>query len=407
MTTILPNDASATIDYDAVAGAFNQALLHTLRKHSIADSFLDYWVPDADPVLGILSMIDSARIAGRTAITIRFKRSTVPEDRIEALAQSANRVGRVTLERNDEHLVLRLAGMTPVTERSNASARATEDKPRYWSVDAAGSKPLSGPSGSWDNSAFPEFADAHPGLRAGLHRAAKSIRREGPPGEVAGGLERVLGAVDGKVLYLDIDPASHIVRAAHHIGAEGASERIALDMLCLMAEDTPIQEVADHVGLRVIDALVDDDKAPPVAGVLLPSNAGSPFQVGPVMARDAYNAYRAKTGLAQTTNFYVPPPSGEWAALSTAERRGRIEVGVRAFLQSEQLYPDDMAVLRVEKSKSGHETRGVIAFSDRIEVADKPPLLRRLEQRLRRDVERQLEIVADRARDKSPLRRLS
>lgn len=406
MTSILPNDASATIDYDAVAGAFNQALLHTLRKHSIADSFLDYWVPDADPVLGILSMIDSARIAGRTGIAIQFKRATVPEERLESLQQSANRVGRATLERAADHVVLRLAGMTPTTERSNAASRE-HDKPTYWSVDAAASKPLAASASAWDNSTFPEFADAHPGLRAGLHGAAKTIRREGEPGPTPDGLQRVLGTHEGRSLFLDIDPASHIVKSARHAGAGSVSERVALDLFCLMAEGTPIQEVADHVGLRVIDSLVDDDKAPPVAGILLPSNSGRPFQAGPIMARHAYDAYRGKTGLGQTTNFYVPPPSTDWSGLTTAERRGRIEAGVRAFLQSEQLYPDDMAVLRVEKSKSGYETRGVIAFSDRIDVAAKPPLLRRLEQRLRRDVERQIEVVADRARDKSPLRRLS
>lgn len=406
MTSILPNDASATIDYDAVAGAFNQALLHTLRKHSIADSFLDYWVPDADPVLGILSMIDSARIAGRTGISIQFKRSTVPEERLESLQQSANRVGRVALERAADHVVLRLTGMTPATERSNAPTRE-HDKPRYWTVEAAASKPLGGGTSSWDSSAFPDFADAHPGLRAGLHAAAKAIRHEGEPGPTPDGLQRVLGTHEERSLFLDIDPTSHVVRSARHAGAKSVSERVALDLFCQMAEATPIQEVADHVGLRVIDSLVDDDKAPPVAGVLLPSNSGLPFQSGPIMARHAYDAYRTQMGLGQTTNFYVPPPSTDWRGLTTAERRGRIEAGVRAFLQSEQLYPDDMTVLRIEKSKSGFETRGVITFSDRIDVAAKPPLLRRLEQRLRRDVERQIEIVADRARDKSPLRRLS
>ena len=48
----------------------------------------------------------------------------------------------------------------------------------------------------------------------------------------------------------------------------------------------------------------------------------------------------------------------------------------------------------------------MIAFSDRVAVGDKPVLMRRLERRLRRDLETEIELVADRARDSSPLRRL-
>jgi hypothetical protein len=66
-----------------------------------------------------------------------------------------------------------------------------------------------------------------------------------------------------------------------------------------------------------------------------------------------------------------------------------------------------MQLLRLEKTKNGYEVRAVITFSERIKVEDKPFLLRRLEQRARRDVEPELELIAERAKDSSPLRRLS
>ena len=90
------------VDYDALADTFNQALLHTLRKHSVADTFLDYWVPDADPVLGIAGMADSARIAGRCEITIRFRCTTVPEDRRNELEKAVGRFSKTTLVRQGD-----------------------------------------------------------------------------------------------------------------------------------------------------------------------------------------------------------------------------------------------------------------------------------------------------------------
>jgi hypothetical protein len=111
--------------------------------------------------------------------------------------------------------------------------------------------------------------------------------------------------------------------------------------------------------------------------------------------------------LGTETNFYYAPPSERWQALSPAARQEKIVGVVRGFLQSANLYPDDIEFLRLEKNKYGYQIRGVVGFSDRVKIEDKPFLMRRLERRLRRDVESEIELIADRARDKSPLRRLS
>ncbi len=407
--TKLPSayDEDTPIDYDALVGAFNQALLHTLRKHSVADSFLDFWVPDADPLLGIMSMIDSARIAGRKRIVIQVRRGTVPEARVEEIEEAARHIAKVVVDRQSDHVVLRLTDLLPPNAESMVQAERRDEAARYWNVqDLAPGSSHSDPT-VWDSTELPEFSDAHPALRPGLKVAGKSLQREGTPTVALNGCLRVTGHSGKRSLVLDVDMDTHVVKSAWHSGCITPSERIALDAFCRRAEGTPIQEVADHVGLYVIDAMIDNDKAPPVAGILLPVNAGAPFQLAAAMARQAYDSYRATTGLAKAGNFFVSPPSDAWLALSSEDRRSRIESGLRAFLQSEQLFPDDLTLLRVDRTKTGLDTRAVVAFSDRIEVSAKPPLLRRLETRLRRDVERQLELVADRARDKSPLRRLS
>jgi hypothetical protein len=159
--------------------------------------------------------------------------------------------------------------------------------------------------------------------------------------------------------------------------------------------------------LKVLDNLVDEDRGPPVPGVLLPRNSGKPFELPGRVARRAYDAFRAATGAKLETNFYYPLPSAAWQALSAGERDDKVGRIVRAFLQSRELFQDDITVHRIEKNRYGYFVRVIIGFSDRISTEQKPHLMRQLESRLRRDAEPELDLVAERAKDTSPLRRLS
>lgn len=406
MSLPVSDNPNEPVDYENLVSAFNQALLHTLRKHSIADSFLDFWVPDEDPLLGIVGMIDSARIAGRSEIAVRFTHETVPATRLPELEKAVGRFGKVKIEKDGNHLLLRATSMSHRAEAATSPVRHVE--PGYWTAaDFASDAPSRNPiPAHWESTELPLFGDAHPRFRSALEATLAHPKREGEPGLEIEGLIRLVGRENGVSLVLDVDAQSQIVRRARHNGATKPSERAALDLFCVAAEGLPLQEVSDHVGLKVIDSLVDDDKSPPVEGVLLPANAGAPFELAPRLARQAYSAYRAQTGVKAEINFYNPAPSATWQMMSVVERRTLVERGLGGFLQSEGLYPDDMIMIRLEKTKTGHEIRAVIAFSDRIKVDAKPLLLRKLEQRLRRDVERQIELIADRAKDSSPLRRL-
>ncbi len=401
--------AGDILDYEGLAATFNQALLHTLRKHSVADTFLDYWVPDADPVLGIAGMVDSARIAGHPALSVRFMLATVAEGRLAELERAVGRFSEVTIERQGDSVVLRATGMTASAEEAGArSQKRAKAKPSYWNAEKALAGPAIGatPAARWTSGELPEFADAHPHFRAAMKAASAGLSHEGDAAPEDVSLKRLQVQEGAARLTLDVDPATHTVRRAHHDGGRTPSERVALDLFCRMAETLPIQEVADHVGLKVVDSLVDEEKPPPVGGVLLPINAGQPFMLGPRLARKAYDAYRASMSIGTETNFHYPPPSSSWLALTAADRREKVVGGLRGFLQSAGLYPDDIELLRLEKNKYGYEVRGVIVFSERIAVGDKPVLMRRLERRLRRDLETEIELVADRAKDTSPLRRL-
>lgn len=394
------------IDYESLVETFNQALLHTLRKHSVADTFLDYWVPDADPVLGIAGMADSVRIAGHPKIAIRFRIATVPEARLPELKKAFGLFSKVVLEKQGDSVVLRATEMSPTEGEAVARAFAAKSAKPAWQADKV-SAAAAKAAPQWDTREFPELADVHPHFRAPLNAVLGALSREGDGGPEGQGLVRIVGRAEDVSLTLDVDSKTHTVRRARHAGATKPSERAALDLFCRAAENLPLQEVADHVGLKVVDSLVDEDKPPPVGGVLLPANAGPAFMLAPRLARQAWDAYRASMKIGNEANFYYAPPSAAWQALSPVDRAEKVAGGVRGFLQSENLYPDDMELLRLEKNKYGYQVRGVVGFSDRIKVKDKPFLLRRLEQRLRRDAKTELELVADRAKDSSPLRRLS
>jgi hypothetical protein len=405
----MTNNLVDAVDYEKLVDNFNQALIVTLRKHNAGDTFLDFWVPDTDPVLGITGMVDSARISGRTELAVRFKSTTITEERIPELERAVSQFSSVTIQRNGDQLLLHATDLS--NERSPRITLGTHhngDKPAYWQAKALLDKPVAKPvTSSWDSKVLPDFADVHPHFRAALKTTLAHLTHVGNGG-TANDSTLKLQAREGSIcLTLDIDLTTHIVKAARHDGAFKPSEKAALDLFCRTAEGLPIQEVADHVGTKVIEALVDTDKAPPVTGILLPINAGAPFMIAPRLAREIYDAYRTSQAIRSETNFYYAPPSAQWMALSTDDRCERVSGLIRAFLQSEALYPDDLELMRIEKNKYGFEVRSVISFSERIKIQDKPFILRRLELRLRRDVEPQLELVADRAKDKSPLRRLS
>jgi hypothetical protein len=394
------------VDYEKLVGMFNAALIHTLRKHSVAGSFLDFWVPDADPVLGIAGMVDSARINGIADIAIRFRKSTVPQERLAELRRALDKVCTLTLDDEGDTVLLRAKDMKQ-SAAAGGTGKVKRPAPVYWRpTSAAGSKPDETRPG-WERETFPEFADVHPYFRPALSAASAAIAREGAPAEPAPGTIRVEGRDGPVTLALSVDTATKAVRAARHSGAANRSERAIMDLFCKMAEGQPIQEVADHLCLKLLDSMVDEDAPPPVKGVLLPANAGRPFTLPARLARLAYDAYRARTGAKEGTNFYYPSPTAEWLGLSAEQRAESADRVLRAFLQSSDLYPDDIVILRIEKNKYGFPVRIIVAFSDRVAVADKPTLMRKLESRLRRDAEGQIDLVAERAKDTSPLRRLS
>jgi hypothetical protein len=395
------------LDYEKLVEMFNGALLHTLRQHSVGDSFLDLWVPDADPVRGIASMVDSARMGGLDTVSIRFRSATVPVERLPELQQTLARFCTPKLEMERGGVLLTASGIRAGREAEVAGTNGAQPifrpaHPRDNIHPRVSRNPV-----EWQRDETSQFGDVHPHFRPGLAAALGAVSHEGDADQSGANMIRVAGREHAITLTLAVDPRTHIAKMACHAGATKPSERATLDLFCKAAQNLPIQEVADHVILRVLASLVDKDRDPPVTGVLLPVNAGAPFTLAARLARQAYNAYRAQTLSEQETNFFHAPPNEAWQGLSASQRMEKACRVLAAFLQSPGLYPDDMRVLRIEKNKYGYEVRLIVDFSERLATAEKPNLMRQLEHRLRRDLEPTIDLVADRARDTSPLRRLS
>src|SRR5205085_5898938 len=92
------------IDYDELTRQFEHSLLHTLRGHGAGLDLLETWVPDDDPVKGILNMVEAAQLAGQDAIEIRVALETLPPVRHQELKEVLKTVGAVSLSCNSEAL---------------------------------------------------------------------------------------------------------------------------------------------------------------------------------------------------------------------------------------------------------------------------------------------------------------
>ena len=402
--------ASSPIRYEELVERFERAMLDKLRQHTISVDFLELWVPDADPVRSIVSMVDSARLAGEDEVAIRFDAATVPEDRFDELSDKVDGMGTPRFTPDGDAVVLRVSGLRPdgaAKENGSLARRSGRD---YWSPGAAGpaaaTRAEQASEMSGETAFAAEFADVHPVFHAALAKAAGEVAHEGR-GEAADGLLLLAAEEDGIGLSVLVDPGTHAVREMRHHGADRPTLRAILDTFCGLARSLPLHEVNDHIGLKTIDALRDAGRRRPVSGVILPSNAGPAFQVPIRLIRKIWADYTDRTGLAPDLNYYQAPPSDRWQSMSKEERADLVAGHMRDFLVERGLAPDSMALIDIVGNRLKYETRIVVAFSDAVSADDKPGLMRALESVLRERAEPGLELIAEMAKDKSPLRRLS
>lgn len=399
-----------SIDYDSLAAEFTTMLLDKLRQHSVSIDFLELWVPDADPLKGILGMADSARMAGEPGIEIRFKAGTVPAGKRESLLKGAREIGDADLLDDGGVSILRIRSFRDRVAAGAAKAKPAKREswsPEKLSATAKVARPAAGSAHSGaDANLLPEFADLHPVYRAAAARTIAAIRHEGPLAIPPGGI-RIEAAENGVVLDAAIDPKTHTVAAIAHRGATTPALRAILEAFCATAAGTPLQDAAEHAGLRVLTILQDPDRPPPRPGIVLPDNSDPPFRVPVGLIRRIRDVYVRDSKAQFGENFFQPPPAARWQGWSDQQREDAVRAEVAGYARENGLGPDALQFGKIIKNRYGHMIRVVMHMGGEIPFDSKPGTLRALERRLRERIETTLEVISEKMKDQSPLRRLS
>lgn len=447
------------VDYDRLAAIFLDSLTTKLRGNVPKEKYLELWVPDADPVTGVLNMVDAAFEAGRRSITIRVSHKIMPKDRWAQLRALGLGLGGFALEDTGEALIVRASGIQAFEARTSDTARDAGAKSKIWAgvvgapkltadqkyvheqlqalqaAQSEGRDPVtvdlsaapSAPAADKLKARIAEYgavvvsgstatvtidpvlkpvAELAPAFRRKAQAAAGKILREGEPR--AGSGEIILEAEsDGVRLAVSVETGKQrVIRQARHRGAAKPAERVAIDIFCAIAEGLPIQEAAEHAGVKLLDALREKGYPRPVRGIMGFRNTGPAFNRPVELLRTIYRAYCEKTGFQAPINFYEAPPSQAWMQLSKDEQARRIQNCLAEFLRGIGRSEEDMQLESLQLNTKRFPVRVFILYSKSVAYLDKPKLMMAFERKLKDTVESRLQVYNQEMADKSPLRRL-
>ena len=356
------------LDYDSLVAEFEHGLINRLRGHGISKDFLELWVPDEDPVKGLLSMIEAAEAQGQNRLTIDIDAAHFSASEI---AQLRTYLGAAAILKDE------LVGNKVRLSYSSAASINPE--------------------------AITDIAACFRAAVAARLGALVFVGRL-----ESGTAETLVVAAthDDGALAFSVDTATQTVVQARHEQARTPTLSAILDVVCSLAEGRPIQEVHDHVLTKAIEYMTDRSMAPPVPGIRLPINVDPAFLPVGAIIRAVYAAYEEATGFAAGINFFDEPPTPGWLALSNEERLARVVAELQGFLTEKGLPVDEVAVTGIIANRFKHPVRIFIQFRGTLPAQEKPGLMRAFERRLKQNVESHLHIYNETAKDESQLRRL-
>ena len=380
------------IDYDKTAAEYEASLVTKLRGHG-AGSFLEHWVPDPDPALGIFNMIEAAWTAGRDELELTASRATLAGPALQKLKEMAESFAELRVEETPGGYALaikrrsRVDG-TKTAKRAAPAAKAPAREPRR-----ADSRDV-----TWD---------IHPSLTAALEAETAEFRCEGRLENIAGCVCVCVEAQSEKGgVSLAVGEQDGLIKQARYAAAGTPVRRRLLELMCRAIEARTVQDASDHAAVYVIYLLQGRAGRRPSEGILLPANAGLEVTSALRLVRDACKAYKTKTGARDTANFFETAPGEAWNAASRDEKLRRAVQGNETFCAAEGLPANTMKPVRVEKDIHGHEIRVIVQVSDKLPSDRVPSILRRLEHFLKLNFDPILQVYLEPWKDKSVLRRL-
>lgn len=355
---------STLIDYDRLTAEFSQSLVTTLRGHKPAADYLEIWVPDEDPVKGILNMVEAAQVSGQDAITLQVSGKTLPSARHDELRDELAAIGNVQIESVDGKTVVSVAAL---------------------------------------NRADP-FASVAPAFREPMRRAIDRLAFSGSL-PLDSSLRQLDACSDDLTLSVQVNDSSQLIARARHSGGH-AVEQAVMDALCQVVTGVTVDEAADHGAIRAMQALTDRDRDRPVPGILLPRNADPAFAAAERLIRRLRDSYHAATGHEQKSNEFETPPAPAWCRHAATAKRTAIVTAMTEFLALRGLPANTVAFQALETDLRGHDIRVVIGFAADTNFDEQPALCRALERHLKDRVEPQLQIFVEEVKDRNAIRRL-
>jgi hypothetical protein len=84
---------TATLSYEELVRAFEEALVTKLRGHGAEADYLEMWVPDEDPVKSLLNMVEAAQAYGREDIAVEVAEDTLTDRQVNELLSILSDIG--------------------------------------------------------------------------------------------------------------------------------------------------------------------------------------------------------------------------------------------------------------------------------------------------------------------------
>jgi len=372
------------IDYAALAASFDQGIESTLRGFRPPDApeWLDGWVDDEDQVRSILNIFEAAAVAGirelEVAITGPLAES-IDRDRLERTLASVGEF-QVVDARDGIELYMRLGDGAISGHVSDALAGHLRKAP---------STPFEEPSELLDRS-----FDVGPYERS-IASLLKDCPHRGELGRVANQTLIVATEQDARLSVL-VD-ANHIVRKAAHEGGDDM-QRALLEALCGLIEGRPLLDSAYHAAQYLDEQLRDKHAARAVPGIAAPHNSHPALGMVERLARTLLDDYRSSQGYHEILSCYDVGPGNDWRSLADDERMERVQAVLDAAAP-------DLGLPRVLCTAAPANGDVALSFEEQI-LSEHGDLLRRLEERIKEQIDPMLYIHLEEMKDGNRLRRL-
>ena len=102
---------TATLNYEDLVKAFEEALVTKLRGHMADAEYLEMWVPDEDPVKSILNMVEAAEAYGRNDIAIEVSSETLSEGQVNELLALLRDIGSPQITARADGRLVEVTGL--------------------------------------------------------------------------------------------------------------------------------------------------------------------------------------------------------------------------------------------------------------------------------------------------------